>query len=67
MGDDLIFFLAEGADDTNNDEFSITVSGELKTAAVFNFEEEQKKAILVNVSDSQGKVLQQEFFGIYPE
>ncbi|MDA9120194.1 DUF5011 domain-containing protein [Opitutales bacterium] len=60
-GDDLIFFLAEGTDDTNNDQFSITVSGELKTATVFNFEEDQKKSILVNVSDSQGKVLQQEF------
>ena len=46
-GDELTFSLIEGAGGSNNADFEITASGELKTAVAFDFEEGQSKSIRV--------------------
>ena len=46
--------MVDGNGDTNNADFEITATGELKTTVVFDFEEGQSKSIRVQARDQNG-------------
>ena len=48
------FSLVSGEGSTHNYQFTINASGELRAAAVFNYENENVKSIRVKVTDSEG-------------
>ena len=60
-GDTFTYGLVSGAGSTNNASFTVDASGNLKTAASFNFETKNSYSILVRTTDAGGLWFEKQF------